>query len=205
MIVLGLTGSIGMGKTTAAGILRNLGLPVHDADVAVHELLSSGGEAVPFVAAAFPEAWKESAKKLDRHKLGIIVFSDPRKRDYLEKILHPLVRRRQKRFLMAAHARGSRIAVLDVPLLFETGVYKSCDYTVCVTAPYFLQRQRVLTRPGMSEEKFRARLRSQLPDIEKRRMADFVVHSGLGKAYSYRQLKNIINRITEEEKTACAK
>ncbi len=205
MIIVGLTGSIGMGKTTAGRILQHLGLPVHDADACVHSLLSPGGEAVPFVSAAFPEAKGENGR-IDRHKLGLIVFADPEKRKELEQILHPLVRRQQKRFLLATSVRGSKIAVLDVPLLFETGVYRGCDYTVCVTAPYFIQKQRVLSRPGMTEKKFRDRLNSQLPDIDKRKMADFVVQTGLGKAYTYRQLRAVIDRILEEEdKRACAK
>lgn len=193
MIVLGLTGSIGMGKTTTAGILHQLGLPVHDADATVHKLLGKGGEAVPFVAAAFPEVYDKKKKNIDRRKLGTIVFTDSGEKEVLEGILHPLVIKQQKRFLLAVKNSGARIAVLDVPLLFETGVDSLCDYTLCVTAPYLIQKQRVLSRSGMTEEKFLDRLSNQLPDMEKRQMSDFVVQTGLGRAYTYRQLRSIVS------------
>jgi dephospho-CoA kinase len=205
MLVFGLTGSIGMGKTTAAGILQQQGLPVHDADAAVHAMLRRGGEAVPFVAAAFPETWDHRKREINRYKLGMIVFEDAGKRKELELILHPLVIKQQKRFMLSAQSVNTDAVVLDVPLLFETGVNKNCDYTICVTAPYFIQRQRVLSRPGMSEEKFIKRLESQYADIEKRRMADFVVQTGLGKGHTYKQLLNIVNRTIRPGKVACAR
>jgi dephospho-CoA kinase len=202
MIVIGLTGSIGMGKTTAANMLGHMGYPVHDADGEVHKLLGPGGAAVPFVAAAFPDSYERKTGRIDRHKLGQTVFDDPEKRRYLESILHPLVRRAQKRFLYLASRSGARAAILDVPLLFEYGVYKSCDMTICVSAPAFLQKLRVLSRPGMTDDKFRARLKSQLPDIEKRRMADYVVQTGCGKADTYRQLQKIMTSIQKKKESA---
>ncbi|NCC22850.1 MAG: dephospho-CoA kinase [Alphaproteobacteria bacterium] len=201
MIVLGLTGSIGMGKTTAANMLRTLGLPVHDADAEVHALLSPGGAAVSDVAQAFPEAYDARSGGIDRHKLGLVVFANPGERRRLERILHPKVRAAQTSFLKNVRKHGADMAVLDVPLLFEYGVYRKCDCTICVNAPYFIQKMRVLARPGMTEEKFLRRLASQLPDAEKRRMADFVVQTGIGKAHTFRHLKCIVTSLRKGGRT----
>ncbi len=191
MIILGLTGSIGMGKSTAASMLRRFGVPVHDADRVVHGLLAEGGAAVAAVEAAFgPEVVRDGA--VDRPKLGAKVFGDRTALTRLEAILHPLVRRAERRFLALAAARGTKVVVLDIPLLFETGGQRRVDATLVVTAPAFIQRLRVLARPGMSGEKLDAILRRQTPDAEKRRRADFLVQTGLGKGPALRRLKRIV-------------
>lgn len=179
MRILGLTGSIGMGKSTAAAMFRRDGIAVHDADAAVHDLLRRGGAAVPAVAKAFPEAVRDGA--VDRKALGALVFGRPEALRRLEAILHPLVRRRMRRFLQQAGRRGDRLVVLDIPLLFETGGERFCDAVAVVSAPRLIQRQRVLARPGMTPEKFAAILAAQMPDREKRRRADWVVPTGLGR------------------------
>lgn len=197
MIVIGLTGSIGMGKSTAAEMLSRMGLPVHDSDAEVHRLLGRDGAAVPMVGAMFPETHDKVWRKIDRAKLGAIVFKDPQALADLESVLHPMVRAAQSRFLRAARRRGAKAAVLDVPLLFETGSDLFCDFTICVSAPYFLQRQRVLAR-GLPEEEFHRRLTSQMSDHEKRLRADFTVQTGLGMAYSRRALQKIVREIVHD-------
>jgi len=190
MIVLGLTGSIGMGKTTAAKMLRRMGLPLHDADRAVHRLLAKGGAAVAAVEAAFPGVAVDGA--VDRERLAARVFEDPAALERLEGILHPAVRRTTRAFL-DRHARASRpLVVLDIPLLFETGGSVLCDAVAVVAAPTFVQRDRVLGRRGMTAARFQAILAKQMPDREKRRRADFVVHTGLSKADTLRQLRAIV-------------
>jgi dephospho-CoA kinase len=190
MIVLGLTGSIGMGKTTAANILRRMGLPLHDADRAVHRLLAKGGAAVAAVAAAFPGVVTDGA--VDRERLGAQVFEEPAALKRLEGILHPAVRRATRDFLgRQARARRS-LVVLDIPLLFETGGAALCDAVVVVAAPPFVQRARVMARRGMTPARFQAILAKQMPDREKRRRADFVVNTGLSKAATLRQLRAIV-------------
>jgi dephospho-CoA kinase len=191
MIILGLTGSLGMGKSTAAGMFRRLGVPVHDSDAAVHRLLGRRGAAVAAVAAAFPGVTRADGA-VDRPALGARVFGDGAALKRLERILHPLVRRSQQRFLAAARARRAPLVVLDVPLLFETGGERRCDAVAVVSAPAFLQRRRVLARPGMSEERFRSVLAKQMPDWEKRRRADFVLPSGLGRAVTFRRIKRLV-------------
>lgn len=190
MLVIGLTGSIGMGKTTAAAVLRRLGLPVHDADAAVHRLMQRGGAAVAAVEAAFPGVSDGGA--IDRRRLGARVLADDAAMRRLEAILHPLVRAEAWAFL-ARQARLRRpLAVLDIPLLYETGGDRLCDTVIVVTAPPFIQRARVLRRPGMTETKMQAILARQLPDAEKRRRADFLVQTGLGKRHSLQQLTAIV-------------
>lgn len=190
MIVLGLTGSIGMGKSTAAATFRFLRVPVYDADAEIHRLLGRGGAAVKRVGKAFPGVVRSGA--VDRQALGKKVFTDPAKLRTLESILHPMARVAQKRFLAAAMRRREPIVVLDIPLLFETGGDANCDATLVVTAPAFLQRMRVLRRPGMTQEKFAAILAKQMPDAEKRRRADFVVQTGLDKRHSLMGLRAVI-------------
>ena len=190
MIVLGVTGSIGMGKTTAAAALRRLGVPVFEADACVHALLAKGGTAVSLVADAFPSVVRDGL--VDRLALGRIVFGDQDAREKLESIIHPLVRRAEIRFLTAARSHRARIAALDLPLLFETGAERLCDATLTVTAPRFLQEARVLSRPGMNRAKLQAILASQLPDSEKRRLADFVLPTGTGLRPTLNQLRRII-------------
>ncbi|HJT07989.1 MAG TPA: dephospho-CoA kinase [Stellaceae bacterium] len=203
MIVLGLTGSVGMGKSTAAAMLRRLGVPVHDADATVHRLMAPGGAAVAAVAKAFPDTRRKNGGGIDRVALGRRVFADAKAFQRLERILHPLVRQSQRRFLAAARARREPLVVLDVPLLFEGGGETRCDKVVVVSAPPAVQRARVMARPGMTEARFRAILAKQMPDREKRRRADYVVPSGLGRALTFRRLKRIVGELRHD--AACAR
>jgi dephospho-CoA kinase len=190
MKVLGLTGSIGMGKTTAALLLRRLRVPVHEADAAVHRLLGKGGAAVAAVEAEFPGVVRDGA--VDRKTLGARVFRNDEAMRRLERILHPLVRQDSARFLKAARARRAPVAVLDVPLLFEVGRDRECDATLVVSAPPFVQRARVLARPGMTEQRLAEVLARQMPDAEKRRRADHVVPTGLGRRLTLRRLRRVL-------------
>jgi dephospho-CoA kinase len=193
LIVLGLTGSIGMGKSTAAAVLRQMGVPVHDADASVHRLMSHGGAAVGFIEAAFPGTALNGA--IDRKALGRRVFADPAELKRLESILHPMVRTLEQTFLRTARMRRHPVVVLDIPLLYETGAEKRCDAVITVTAPKFLQDQRVLKRPGMSRDRFQEIVRQQMPDAEKRKRADFVVETGLGKRASRVALGRILKKL----------
>lgn len=178
MLILGLTGSIGMGKTETAKMFRSLGIPVFDADAAVHELYANGGAGVAEVEAAFPGVTVDGA--IDRDRLGKAVIGNRDAIAKLESIVHPLVRQAQIDFRKQAEAEGADIAVLDIPLLFETGGESRVDKIVVVSAPADVQRRRVLERPGMSEEKFDAILAQQLPDAEKRARADFIIETDRG-------------------------
>jgi len=198
MKILGLTGGIGMGKSTAAALLRELGVPVYDADRAVHALLAPGGAAVKSVARAFPAA--KSGKGIARPKLAKLVFGKPRALKRLEAILHPLVRQEEREFLRRMRARRARLVVLDIPLLYETGGERRCDAVAVVWAPASLQRARVLKRRGMDPKRFRAILAQQLPDRAKRVRADFAVPSGLGRAATRRALARIVATLD----TACS-
>jgi dephospho-CoA kinase len=193
MIVLGLTGSIGMGKSHAAAALRRLGLPVHDADAEVHRLQSPGGAALPAIAAAFPGTIKD--RRLDRPAMRALLEADPSAWPRLEAIMHPLVQQAEQRFLARAAARRVPAVVLDIPLLFESGGERRCDATIVVSAPLFIQRARVLRRPGMNPARLAAILARQMPDREKRRRADFVVPTGLSRRHSLQALAKIL-RIT---------
>ncbi|MDA1089115.1 MAG: dephospho-CoA kinase [Proteobacteria bacterium] len=195
MLILGLTGSIGMGKTVAANNFRRLGLPVHDADKAVHELTGAGGEAADMIAKMFPEAVVKGA--LNREALAKRAFGDPDALVRLEKILHPMVRKRERRFLERSARQGCRQVVLDIPLLFETGAEDRCDGVITVSAPRFLQERRVLRRPGMTRERLDSILARQIPDVEKRRRSDFVVLTGLGRDFSLLQILNVV-RLTRD-------
>ena len=190
MLVIGLTGSIGMGKTAAAGALARMGLPVHDSDAVVHMLFTRGGAAVGPVGEAFPDAINDG--EVDRAKLGKLVFHDPEALGRLEAVVHPLVRSESRAFLRRCMARRETMAVLDVPLLFEVGREGDCDFVILVTAPAFIQAQRVLRRPGMTEQRL-ADIRSrQMKDAEKRRRADFIVQTGLGRRETLRALSHIV-------------
>jgi dephospho-CoA kinase len=193
MIVLGLTGSLGMGKSAASAMLRRLGVPVHDADASVHRLMGPGGAAVAKVASSFPEAL--AGDRIDRTRLGQRVFGDPAALRRLEAILHPLVRAEERRFLAAARRRRVPVVVLDIPLLLETGGERRVDGVIVVTAPLWLQRQRVLRRPGMTEERLRAVEAQQMPDAEKRRRATWVVPTGLSRSATLRRLKAILRQV----------
>jgi dephospho-CoA kinase len=196
MIVLGLTGSIGMGKTTAARMLRRMGLPLHDADRAVHRLLAKGGAAVAAVETAFPGVVAEGA--VDRERLAGRVFEDRVALKRLEGILHPAVRRATRAFLDHQVRAGRSLVVLDIPLLFETGGEAICDAVAVVTAPPFVQRGRVMGRRGMTAARFQAILAKQMPNREKCRRADFVVHTGLSKADTLRRLRAIVTLLRRQ-------
>jgi dephospho-CoA kinase len=187
MRVIGLTGSIGMGKTTAAQLLKKLGLPVYDADAMIHRLLGPNGAAIPAISTRFPQAVHNG--RVDRAALGAEVFANPSALRDLERILHPLARSHQRRFLAQHALAGRRRVVLDIPLLFETGGDKRCDQVLVVTAPAFLQRHRVMRRSGMTEAKLAGIMSRQMSDRAKRAKADVVIPSGLGKSYSLRILQ----------------
>ena len=176
--VIGLTGSIGMGKSTAAAMLRAAGLPVFDADAEVHRMMAPGGAAVAPIEAAFPGTVCEGA--VNRRALGDLVFADTEALRRLERIVHPLVGRAERAFLRRAARERRRAVVRDVPLLFETGGEKRCDWTVVVSAPAHIQAARVLARPGVTRELLESVRAKQTPDAEKRKRADVVVPTGAG-------------------------
>ena len=194
MIVLGLTGSIGMGKSTAAAVLRRLGVPLYDADAEIHKMLGPGGAAAAAVEAAFPGVRGENGA-IDRRALGRRVFGKPEELRRLEKILHPRVRAVERCWVARRRARGAPLVVLDIPLLFETDRIDRVDGVIVVSAPARLQRERVMRRPGMNAERLAAILGSQLPDRAKRQRADFVVSTALSRAAGARQIAAIVRRV----------
>ena len=191
MLVLGLTGSIGMGKSTTAKMFADAGVPVHDADAAVHALYR--GKAVPLIEAAFPGTTGETG--VDRKRLGQIVVGDAAAMKKLEAIVHPLVRETERAFLRSA-AESSRIAVLDIPLLFETGGATRVDAVIVVTAAEKIQRRRVLARTGMTAELFEALLAKQMPDGQKRVRAHFLVDTGHGFDAARAQVRDILAAVS---------
>lgn len=193
MKILGLTGSIGMGKSTVGRMLRGMRIPVYDADAAVHALQARNGQALPAIEAAFPGVVVDGA--LDRAELGRRVFGDKAALRRLEAIVHPMVQARQRAFLRQAARRGARLVVLDIPLLFEGMGERRVDAVLVVSAPGFLQRLRVLARPGMSPERLAGVLRQQTPDTVKRRKADAVLPTGLGLAPTRRALRHALRRL----------
>ncbi len=195
MLVIGLTGSIGMGKSAAAQHFRNLGVPVCDADAEVHRLYE--GEAVPAIETAFPQAVR--AGKVDRALLAQEVAGSPEKLKKLESIVHPMVVTAELDFLREQERQGARFAVLEIPLLFETDARSRVDVTVVVSAPEEVQRARVLARPGMSQEKLEALLKRQLPDEEKRARADFVVDSSGSLADMQDQIDKILDSLRDRK------
>ena len=195
MIVLGVTGSIAMGKTTVSTMLSRLNNPIHDADKTVHDLMDVNGKAYYEIAKSFPKAVEVNG--IDRTKLGQEVFGNSEKLRELENILHPLVREARNNFIRRRNRYKSRLVILDIPLLYETGGDKHCHKVLVVSAPYFIQRQRVLTRQGMTQTKFHDILKRQMPDYEKRKRADFIIPTGLGKAYTYRALKRLVRSLSE--------
>jgi dephospho-CoA kinase len=189
MFILGLTGSLGMGKSTTARFFAEEGVPVHDADAVVHRLYD--GEAAAAIEAAFPGT--TVGGRVDRDKLAARVLGDAAALKRLEAIVHPLVHEAERHLLAEARARGEKVAVLDIPLLFETGGEKRVDAVVVVSAPPEVQRSRVLQRPGMSVEKLDAILAKQMPDEEKRRRADFVVDTSRGLEPARAQVRAILD------------
>lgn len=193
MIVLGLTGSVGMGKSATARMFADEGVPVFDADAAVHRLYE--GEAAPLIEAAFPGT--VSAGRVDRERLSQAVVGNSEAFAKLEAIIHPLVRKARKDFLIAAKAKGAQVAVLDIPLLFETGGERKVDKTVVVSAPHPVQKERVLARPDMTEGKFSAIVAKQMPDSEKRKRADFVIDTSRGLEAAREDVRAILRTLSE--------
>jgi len=191
MFVLGLTGSLGMGKSTTARFFAEADIPLHDADAIVHQLYE--GEATPLIEAAFPGT--TTGSKVDRDKLAKEVLGNAAAIKQLENIIHPLVGRAEARFLDEAARKGAAVVVLDIPLLFETGAERRCDAVVVVSAPAEVQRIRAFERPGMTEEKFEAILVKQMPDAEKRARADFVVDTSKGFDAARAQVREILARV----------
>jgi dephospho-CoA kinase len=190
MVIVGLTGSVAMGKTTAARAFRRLGVSVHDADAAVRRLLATNKAARARIAEAFPGAVENDA--VDRAVLAARVFADPAALRRLEAILHPLVRRETRKFLGLAARRREKIVVLDIPLLFETGAERGCDFVAVVIAPAFLQAMRFLARPGMSRARLAATRARQMPAREKLKRADAVIRTGLDRGFSFRHVAAIV-------------
>lgn len=195
MIVIGLTGSIGMGKTTVAGQFAHVGVPVSSADAIVHQLMRRGGAAVLPIKRLFPSVIENGA--VNRKRLGDIVFADRTKLRRLERLLHPLVVAEERRFTTRARRMGVRMVLMEIPLLYETRAERRCDVVVVATAPHALQRRRVLARANMTDEKFAAILRLQMSDAQKRRRADKIVFTGLGKGTSFRQVLEWVRQLRE--------
>jgi dephospho-CoA kinase len=190
MILLGLTGSIGMGKSTTAAMFAEDGVPVWSADGAVHDLYGPGGAAVGPVGRAFPGV--AGPEGIDRKKLSDLLLKDPAAFERLEAIVHPLVSEDRREFLERARKTGAAVALIDVPLLFEGDLHGEADAVVVVSAPAEIQKKRVLARPGMTAAKLKAILDRQTPDAEKRARADFVIDTGKGKAAAREQVRRIL-------------
>ena len=195
MIVIGLTGGIGMGKSTAARAFHRLGIPVHDADAAVHRLYGRGGDGVRAIRALAPEAVIDGA--VSREALRQRALTDPAFLARLEAAIHPLVRKQERVFLAHCRRRQSPLAVLDIPLLFETGGDRRVDHVVVVSAPAATQRTRVLSRSGMTDARLAAILARQMPDAEKRRRAHTVIRTGLSRHHAQRGIRRLVARLRE--------
>lgn len=196
MLKLALTGSIGMGKSETATMFREMGIPVFDADAAVHALYATGGAAVDLVEAAFPGTVVDGA--VDRERLSRVVLSDPSAIAQLEAIVHPLVRQAEQEFLAQARAEGAEIVLLDIPLLFEVKGEHRADRIVVVSAPADVQRERVLARDGMTVEKFETILAKQVPDAEKRARADYIIESDRGLDDARAQVRRLVESLRAE-------
>lgn len=194
MIVLGLTGSLGMGKSTVARMFKRLHVPVHDADAVSRAVTAPGGAAIPAIRAAFPDCF-DAAGLLDRKKLGVTIFADKAAKAKLEAIIHPHVWAAEKRALRLACKRGQRLVVFDIPLLFETGAVQRVDAVLVVSAPHFVQRARARKR-GIDDAQFARILATQVPDGDKRRMADFVIPTGAGKHVTFRAIKRLVAQLS---------
>jgi dephospho-CoA kinase len=197
-LLVGLTGSIGMGKTETAKMFARLGIPVYDADAAVHRLYEPGGAAVAEIAKEFPESIKDG--RVDRAELTLRIAADKSALKRIEQIVHPLVGREQRAFLEDARAKGAKIVVLDIPLLFEGGGHERVDAIVVVSAPSHVQRERVLARPGMTEDKLDHILSRQTPDAEKRAKAHFVVETDKGLEHAFEQVKFIVAELEKRDR-----
>jgi len=194
MIIIGLTGSIAMGKSATAKIFISFGVPVFDADSCVHELMGYNGKLVTIIAREFPSAIEKrnNFKYVNRSKLGNIIFKNDNLKEKLEKIIHPQVVKERKKWKQAAIRKGQKIICYDVPLLFETKGEKVCDEVVVASAPLFIQRQRALKRKNMNLQKLNYIVKAQMSDAEKRKRADFIVNTGNGHRFSRNQVKNIL-------------
>ena len=195
MKIIGLTGSIGMGKSVTAHQWRSIGVPAHDADFAVHQLLKPDGKAFPLIKRDFPTVIKKGV--IDRQALGKIVFNKAEERRKLENIIHPLVRENSQKFIECCRRRRVAICVLDIPLLFETGRDRDVDVVMCVTAPQWVQKRRVLSRPNMTAEKFKSIAKTQMPDYRKRVLSDYVVITARGRRHTLNAIKKI--KMNEQE------
>ena len=193
MKIIGLTGSIGMGKSTTAQMFADLGCPVFDADAAVHELYAKGGRAVPLIRAVFPDAITDGA--VNRKQLGLHMRADPLNLKTLESFIHPWVAEMRAEFLDTAKASGAKAVVFDIPLLFETGGDKKVDVVVVVSAPADVQRKRVMARDGMTPELFEMILSKQTPDAEKRNRADYIVLTDKGLEAAKADVADILHAI----------
>lgn len=196
MIILGLTGSIGMGKSTTSKMFSDVGCPVFDADAAVHMLYAKGGKAVPIIKAVFPDAVKDGA--IERAKLGEYMRKDPLQLKVLESFIHPLVAEARAEFFDQARKDNAKIVVMDVPLLFETGGDAYVDKVIVVTAPPDVQRNRVMARPGMTTELFSSLLARQMPDAEKRKKADILIYTDKGLENAREQVQKILTDLRGE-------
>lgn len=198
MIIIGITGSIGMGKSTVSGMLRDMGIPVHDMDASVHKLIGPKGAAVSTIAKKFPEALKKNADGedyMDRAILGRIVFTDRQKKKELEDLMAPFIWSESDRFFEELKQKNCPVAVLDAPLLFESGEEKRVDVIICVSASKDKQQQRVLARPGMTLERFNQVVAGQLPDAEKRKRSDYVIDTNKDIADTRAQLSLVLAEI----------
>ncbi len=191
MIILGLTGSIAMGKSTTAKMLRDLGYPTQDADLIVHDLLNQNNDVIKSIKLSFPNTVENNI--INRQKLGNIVFANNDALIKLESILHPKVEIEQIKFLQKNAEDNIEISVLETPLLFETGIYKKCDKNILITASEDIQKQRALKRSGMTIEKFNNIIDKQMPDDQKRKMADYIIDSGNGMGSVLNELTKILS------------
>lgn len=197
MIIIGLTGSIAMGKSATSKIFNSYGVPVFNADACVHKLLDVNGKLVSKIGKSFPASLeiKNNYKYINRQKLGKIVFKNKEKRLELEKLIHPQVGAERKKWKEWAERERFKAICYDVPLLFETKGEKACNIIVVVSAPFFIQKQRALSRANMNYNRFYNILKTQLPDKEKRKKADFIVSTGIGYRYTRNQVKNILMQV----------
>ena len=195
MIIIGLTGSVGMGKSTTAQMFKDAGAALFDADGEVHKLYAKGGKAVPILRAVFPDVIVDGA--VDRARLSVHLQKDPLQIKVLESFIHPLVGEARAKTIAKAKEEGRKVLVIDVPLLFETGGEKLVDKIIVVSAPALIQRARVLARPGMTAEKLDMILARQMPDAEKRARADYVIETNKGLDFAREQVQKIMNELME--------
>ena len=199
-----------MGKSTIASMLCHLGVLVHDADACVHDLMRNDKAVREAIASTFPiyrypALYHKKNKSINRVQLGKLVFEHDGKRRALENILHPAVRQAQKEFIRQNRSKGLKIVTLDIPLLFETGADMYVDYILTASAPYFIQRNRVLSRPNMNEAKFQAIIQKQISDGEKRLRSDYLINTGIGRTHTMKQLKKMLKDIKGQNKNSFAR